>query len=129
MSIASRRAFRRGGRAADGLSLDGAGRGGGDRPRRPDRPAGAPAEPYASSVEDWPRLRGRTWSTEYRWLREPDVAAWVAGSRLNLLRDLPEHVGEPAVQIALQRYVAHVGTAIGRLKELGGSATRSAAPS
>ena len=82
----------------------------------------APPNPYAASIEDWPRLMGRTWRTEYRWTREPDLAAWVAQSRLNLLRDLPGHVAEPAVQSALRRYTTKVGPAIERLAELEASA-------
>jgi putative NAD(P)-binding protein len=74
--------------------------------------------PYASSVADWPRLMGVTWATEYRWLGEPELAAWVAGSRLNLLRALPDHVNEPAVQTSLQRFLTHVRPAIERLGQL-----------
>ena len=74
-----------------------------------------PPNPYPSSIEDWPRMMSRTWTTEQRWLSEPDVSSWIAQSRLNLLRALPEHVAEPAVQTALQRYLTHVGAAIERL--------------
>ena len=77
--------------------------------------------PYPSSVEDWPRLMSCTWKSEGRWLRESDVSAWVAGSRLNLLRALPAHSTEPSVQAAVTRYLTHVGAAIERLKQLDGS--------
>ena len=77
-----------------------------------------PPNPYAGGVEDWPRLMGRTFATEFRWLQEPDLSAWVAQSRLNLLRSLPEHAVEPAVQTSLQRYLTHVGPAVERLREL-----------
>jgi hypothetical protein len=77
-----------------------------------------PPNPYASSVEDWPRMISRTWRTEVRWLSEPDVSAWVIGSRLNLLRALPDHAAEPSVQTAIKRYLAHVTEAIERLKQL-----------
>jgi hypothetical protein len=50
----------------------------------------------------------------------PDIAAWVAQSRLNLLRALPDHHAEPAVQVAIRRYSTHVGTAIERLAQLNG---------
>jgi hypothetical protein len=70
-----------------------------------------PPNPYPSSVEDWPRMNSRTWRTERRWMSEPDLSRWLAGSRLNLLRALPDHVAEPSVQEALQRYVTHVGAA------------------
>jgi hypothetical protein len=81
-----------------------------------------PPNPYPSRPEDWPRMMSRTWRTEYAWLREPDVMRWVAGSRLNLLRDLPGHAAEPAVQGSLERYLTHVGPAIERLRELDGRA-------
>ena len=54
-----------------------------------------PPNPYAGRIEDWPRLMGVTWAAEYRWLREPELSAWVAQSRLNLLRALPDHAAEP----------------------------------
>jgi hypothetical protein len=81
-----------------------------------------PPNPYASSTHDWPRMMRRTWRTEQRWLSEPDIAAWVAGSRLNLLRGLPDQLGEPAVQAALTRYLAHVAAATERLAQLDGPA-------
>jgi putative NAD(P)-binding protein len=77
-----------------------------------------PPNPYASSIEDWPRMMSRTWRTEVRWLSEPDVSAWVAGSRLNLLQALPDHAAEPSVQAAVKRYLTHVTAAIERLKQL-----------
>jgi NAD(P)-binding Rossmann-like domain len=80
-----------------------------------------PPNPYPSSVEDWPRMISRTWRTEGRWLSEPDVSAWIAESRLNLLRALPEHAQEPSVQTAVKRYLTHVGAAVERLKQLDGS--------
>ncbi len=80
-----------------------------------------PPTPYPSSIEDWPRIMRRTWLAEGRWLREPDLSAWVAESRLNLLRALPDHATEPPVQAAMNRYLAHVRTAIERLQQLNGS--------
>jgi len=77
-----------------------------------------PPNPYPSSVEDWPRMTSRTWRTEGRWLSEPDLSAWIAESRLNVLRALPEHAGEPAVQTAVKRYLTHVSAAVARLKQL-----------
>ena len=80
-----------------------------------------PPNPYASSVDDWPRLMGTTWAAEYRWMSEPDLAAWIAQSRLNLLRALPDHAGEPAVRASLGRYLANVGPAVERLRQLDGA--------
>jgi len=77
-----------------------------------------PPNPYPSSVEDWPRMVGRTWRTEGRWLSDPDLSAWMAESRLNLLRALPDHADEPSVQTAVKRYLTHVSAAVERLKQL-----------
>lgn len=82
-----------------------------------------PPNPYASSIADWPRMMSRTWRTEGRWLSEPDLSAWIAESRLNLLRALPDHAAEPYVQGAVKRYLTHVGAAIERLKQLDGSSS------
>jgi hypothetical protein len=77
-----------------------------------------PPNPYPNSIEDWPRMVSRTWKTEGRWLSEPDLSAWVADSRLNLLRALPDHAAEPSVQTAIKRYLTHVTAAVGRLGQL-----------
>jgi hypothetical protein len=66
-------------------------------------------------------MMARTWRAEGRWVREPDVSAWVAGSRLNLLRDLPEHAAEPAAQAAVERFLTHVQAATVRLGGLAAS--------
>ena len=80
-----------------------------------------PPNAYPSSVEDWPRMTRRTWLAEGRWLREPDLSAWAAESRLNLLRALPDHATDPRVQAAVNRYLSHIRAAIERLKQLDGS--------
>jgi len=80
-----------------------------------------PPNPYPSSIEDWPRMTSRTWRTEARWLSEPDVAAWVAASRLNLIGALADHANKPSVQVAIKRYLTHVQAAVDRLSQLDGS--------
>jgi hypothetical protein len=76
-----------------------------------------PPNPYPSSIEDWPRMMSRSWKTEGRWLSEPDLSAWAANSRLNLLGALPDHAAEPPLQVALERYLTHVTTAVERLSQ------------
>jgi hypothetical protein len=73
-----------------------------------------PSTPYPTRIEDWPRLMCTTWKIETQWLSEPDLAGWMAASRLNLMRALPEHWTEPAVQAAVTRYLTHIGPAIER---------------
>ncbi|MGA8333331.1 MAG: NAD(P)-binding protein [Solirubrobacteraceae bacterium] len=80
-----------------------------------------PPHAYPSRIEDWPRMMRSAWTAEGRWLREPDISEWVANSRLNLLRALPDHAAEPSVQAAVNRYVTHLRTASDRLKQLNGS--------
>ena len=65
-------------------------------------------------------MMSRSWRTEARWLSEPDVSAWVAASRLNLLRALPDHAAEPPVQAAVNRFVTHVTAAVENLRQLTG---------
>jgi hypothetical protein len=86
-----------------------------------------PPNPYPSSIHDWPRMMSRTWRAERRWLSAPDLAAWLAESRLNLLRALPDHLAEPPVQAAVQRFLTHVGPAIQRLEQIDGSGGSDAA--
>jgi hypothetical protein len=50
----------------------------------------------------------------------------VAGSRLNLLRALPDHAAEPSVQAAVKRYLTHVTAAIDRLGQLDRSSSSRA---
>jgi hypothetical protein len=83
-----------------------------------DRNRLCPANPYPSDINDWPGMSRRSWQVEQRWLREPDVSGWVAASRLNLLRSLPDHAAEPPIRAAIERFLTHVEPAIERLREL-----------
>jgi hypothetical protein len=74
-----------------------------------------PAVQVASRIEDWGPLMGPTWATEQVWLKEPDITAWIAASRLNILQALPAHMDEPRAQEAITRFLTHVGPAIERL--------------
>jgi hypothetical protein len=77
-----------------------------------------PPNAYPGSVADLPRMLSRTWRTEARWQGEPDLSAWMAESRLNLVRALADHASEPPVQAAVKRYVTKVGAAVDRLWQL-----------
>jgi hypothetical protein len=80
-----------------------------------------PPNPYASSMDDWPRMVGCTWAAEHRWSREPDLSGWIAESRLNLLRGLPDHMADPSVRTAVERFATHVGAAVQRLRGIDGA--------
>lgn len=77
-----------------------------------------PPNPHPRRVEDWGPMMCRTWGTEFIWSSEPDITAWMASSRLNLLQALPEHAHEPRTQEALTRYIENVGPAMERLPTL-----------
>ena len=68
-----------------------------------------PPNAYAHDPRGYARILAATWRTEGDWLAEPDIAAWVGASRLNLLRALPEHQHEPRAVEAVTRYLTHVG--------------------
>jgi hypothetical protein len=80
----------------------------------------APPNPHPSSIEDWGPMMRLTWMAAFVWSKEPEVASWVATSRLNLLRALPEHAHEPRAQEALGRYLKYIGPAIERLGSVTG---------
>jgi hypothetical protein len=83
-----------------------------------DRNRLCPPNPYPGSSDDWPGMTRRTWQVEQRWLREPDIAGWIAASRLNLLRGLPDKASDQTVKGAVERFLTYVGPAIERLREL-----------
>ncbi|RNL78333.1 hypothetical protein EFL95_04300 [Nocardioides marmorisolisilvae] len=77
-----------------------------------------PPNHYTVGVDEWARTVARTWRTEGSWRTEPDLQAWVAGTRLNLLASLPQHLGSERAQQALARYVGHVGDAVANLERI-----------
>jgi cation diffusion facilitator CzcD-associated flavoprotein CzcO len=77
-----------------------------------------PPNHYTVGVRDWARTVARTWRTEGSWRSEPDLQAWVAGTRLNLMAALPQHLGSERAQEALTRYATYVGDAVVRLEEI-----------
>ena len=77
-----------------------------------------PPNAYASTSADFARMLSRTWQTEASWRREPDIAEWVADSRLNLLKGLRDRLANPQVRDAAKRFVTHVDEAVKRLPQL-----------
>ena len=50
------------------------------------------------------------------WLRDPDLAAWIDGARLNAARGIGDHLAEPRTKSALARLFASIGPAIAKLE-------------
>jgi hypothetical protein len=77
-----------------------------------------PPTPYPNTPADWIRCFVTTLEAADAWLADPDLRDWVETSRVNLLRGMLEHAGEPRMQQALERYAANLGPGLARLREL-----------
>lgn len=75
-----------------------------------------PPNPYPSSALDWISSTYTSQRAEARWLREPDIAAWMERSRLNASRGVGEHMSDPHVQSAFSRLLANSKAAMDNLK-------------
>ena len=75
-----------------------------------------PPNPYPSSALDWISTTYVSQRAEARWLREPDIAAWMERSRLNASRGIGEHMSEPQVQAAFGRLLTNSKPAMDNLK-------------
>lgn len=77
-----------------------------------------PPNPYTVGIDEWARTVARTWRTEGDWRTEPDLQAWVASSRLNVMAALPQHLSSARAQEAAVRYATHVGDAVVNLERI-----------
>ena len=84
------------------------------------RPTGMPHTPF-----DYLRVIMAGISTEMGWMEAPDLAAWLEGSRLNLLRGLGEHDDRATVQDLQGRFFAALPRAFEKLNEFTAQATPS----
>ena len=62
---------------------------------------------------DWARGMVIGMKAANRWSKEPDIADWLERARLNMLRGLQQHDGEPRVQQAFMRFATNVRQATG----------------
>jgi hypothetical protein len=77
-----------------------------------------PPNPYPDTALDWVRTFASSRAAEREWSRQPDVQAWVDGSRLNLLRGLMDQSADPRVARAFERYAANIMGAVSSLPRL-----------
>jgi hypothetical protein len=82
------------------------------------RPTAMPHTPF-----DYLRVILAGISTEMAWMEAPDLAAWLDGSRLNLLHGLGEHDDPEAVQALQSRFFAALPRAFEKLDEFAAQAT------
>jgi hypothetical protein len=68
--------------------------------------------------EDWARGMLIGMRAANRWSKERDIADWLDRARLNMLRGLEQHGGEPHVQQAFMRFGVSIRPAISNLERL-----------
>ncbi|MGY1804234.1 NAD(P)-binding protein [Blastococcus sp. SYSU D00922] len=77
-----------------------------------------PPNPYPSTAHDWLRTFAASMAAAKAWNTAPDVQAWMAGSRLDLMHGLRERAAEPRVAAALGRYATALKPAAAALPRL-----------
>jgi hypothetical protein len=75
---------------------------------------------YPDRPEHIPEMALHSMRSDYRWSKDPELDAFVEGTRLNPARGWKGQFGEPSVQAAIQRYVEHVVPALENLPRLTG---------
>jgi hypothetical protein len=92
---------------------------------RPDDPVAksrlSPANRYPDAATDWiPNMRGQLESLRL-WNEQPDIAAWLESSRLNIARGMMSRMAEPRMGEAITRLLTFSEQAVVNLGTLGGA--------
>ncbi len=83
----------------------------------------SPTNRYPDAANDWlPNMRGQLQSLGL-WNAEPDMAAWLESSRLNIARGMFGKASEPRMAEAITRLLTYTEQAVANLESL--DATRS----
>jgi hypothetical protein len=78
-----------------------------------------PTNRYPDAAADWiPNMRGQLEAIRL-WKAQPDVAAWLETSRLNIVRGMFRKAGEPRMAEAITRLLTHTDRAVANLEQLG----------
>ncbi|MFG1608393.1 NAD(P)-binding protein [Actinoplanes sp. NPDC049265] len=77
-----------------------------------------PVNPYPRTPHDWLRGTAVTLTAARVWAENPDVQEWVDSSRLNYLKDVARHAGEPSMVEATRRQKEFLKPAVNRIPEL-----------
>jgi hypothetical protein len=76
-----------------------------------------PPNPYPTAARDWIGGSLISNAAQLAWNAEPDVSTWLDGARLNAVSALNDHVGDPDVQVALERYITNIEPALANLEK------------
>jgi hypothetical protein len=78
----------------------------------------SPTNRYPDAAQDWiPNMRGQLESMRL-WNEQPDMAAWLGSSRLNIARGMFEKTGEPRMGEAITRLLTYNEGAVANLERL-----------
>jgi hypothetical protein len=78
----------------------------------------SPTNRYPDAATDWiPNMRGQLEALRL-WNEQPDMAAWLESSRLNIARGMLERASEPRMAEALTRLITYSEPAIANLERL-----------
>lgn len=76
-----------------------------------------PVIAYPDRPLDWVGILLNSLEAAEQRLTETDVLNWLEGARLNLVHGMMEHMHEPQMQEAMQRYMTNLAPALGKLRE------------
>jgi hypothetical protein len=85
-----------------------------------------PPNPLPQVSLDWVRGTLIGMNADYLWGKEPDIAAWLEGARLNIGRGLRRRGDDPLVQASSKRFGANARPGLARLTQLLGDRSLAA---
>jgi hypothetical protein len=85
-----------------------------------------PPNPLPQVPLDWVRGTLIGMNADYLWGKEPDIAAWLEGARLNIGRGLRRRGDDPLVQASSKRFGANARPGLARLTQLLGDRSLAA---
>ncbi len=77
-----------------------------------------PAHRLPDKPMDWLSVTSKGQQIEAMWAAEPDIAAWLEGSRLNFSRGVTDRLADPAIQASVGRIFENRQPAIENLEKL-----------
>jgi hypothetical protein len=76
-----------------------------------------PPNAYPDTPLDWLRMLYQTMQLESVWAAEPDIAQWVADSRLNMTRREEGSEGDPRMPSAMQALGKYLGSGLAKIEQ------------
>jgi hypothetical protein len=77
-----------------------------------------PPNPYPDAASDWISCMRTSLRAQARWLADPELSAWLEGSRLNASRGTGTHLADPRMRAAMARMFKNLEPAVANLQAL-----------